>query len=119
MASDFAPLANNGTNDIWTTFLKMFREREVLFDEDRNGLLHLGPSGVNVGGRDRVGEGWSLLGNYSDIDMRMPFTPHGPISFSSGEELLIYLTTDRAGTGQDITVDRQEIAVIQKVIRTE
>lgn len=119
LASDFAPMANTAADNIWTTHLKLIKEREVLFDEDRAGILMHGPPGANVGGRDRVAEGWSLIGNYSSVDMRKPLIFPEPVVFSPGEELLIFLTTDRAGAGQAIATDRHEIGLIQKVRKLE
>jgi len=35
--------------------------------------------------------------------------------FSPGDELLLYLTTGRVGTGQDINIDGQEVGLIEAV----
>jgi len=115
LASDFAPSENDGTDDIYTKYIKMIYERETLFDEDRNGLLHLGPSGANVGGRNRVGEGQSLFGNYSDVDMKSGLYFPEPLSFSAGDELLVYLTTAQNGSGQNIDIYEQEIGLIERI----
>ena len=119
LASDFAPLANTGTNYTHTKYLKMIYNREVLFDEDRNGLLLLGPAGVNVGGRDRVAEGQSIIGNYSSVDMRPGLTFPVPLTFLPGDELLIYMTTGKIGTGQDISIAGQEVGLILTVRKAE
>jgi hypothetical protein len=97
----------------------MVFNREVLFDDDRNGLLLLGPTGVNVGGRDRVAEGQSIIGNYSNVDMRLPLIFPAPLSFTPGDELLVYLTTGKLGAGQNIDIYEQEIAMVQSVKRGE
>ena len=115
LGSDFSPSANIATDYTYTKFLKMVYNREVLFDEDRNGLLMLSPTGANIGGRDLVAEGQSLIGNYSNIDMRLPFILPEPLVFSPGDELLLYLTTGRVGTGQDINIDGQEVGLIEAV----
>jgi hypothetical protein len=119
LASDFAPSQNDGSDSQYTQYLKLIAERETLFDEDRNGLLFLGPSGTNVGGRDRIGEGQSLFGNYSDVDMNLPFRFVAPLTYKGGDDLDIYVTTAGAGTYQDIEVGEQEIALILKVRRAE
>jgi hypothetical protein len=119
LASDFAPSENTGTDYTTTEYLKLFKDREVLWDEDRKGLLLYAPTGVNVGGRDRVGEGWSFSGNYSDVDMRFPFIPPQALSFVSGDEVLIYLTTGKTGAGQNIATSEHEIGIIELVKRGE
>ena len=115
LGSDFSPSANIATDYTYTKFLKMVYNREVLFDEDRNGLLMLSPTGANIGGRDLVAEGQSLIGNYSNIDMRLPFILPEPLVFSPGDELLLYLTTGKVGTGQDINIAGQEVGLIEAV----
>ena len=119
LASDFAPSENTADDHQYTKFLKFIAERITLFDEDREGLLMLGPAGVNVGARDRVGEGQSLIGNYSDVDMRLPFRLPAPLTYRAGDDLDIYLTTAGDGTYQDIAVDEHEISLIEIVRRTE
>ena len=119
LASDFAPAENTAGDYLHTQYLKFIAERITLFDEDRQGLLMLGPAGVNVGARDRVGEGQSLLGNYSDVDMRLPFRLPTPLTYLPGDDLDIYLTTDGDGTYQDIALDEHEIALVQVVRRVE
>ena len=119
LASDFAPEDNDGSDQIWTTYIKMIAERVTLFDDDRNGLLLLGPSGTNVGSRVRVGEGQSLIGNYSDVDARLPLEIPGGLSYAAGDELQVYLTTEGAGTPKQISITEGEIAFIEKVTREE
>lgn len=119
LASDFAPSENDGSDSQYTQYLKLIADRETLLDEDRNGLLMLGPSGANVGGRDRIGEGQSLLGNYSDVDMNLPFRFAEPLTYRAGDDLDIYLTTAGAGSYKDIAIAEHEIALILKVRRGE
>jgi len=119
LASDFAPSQNDGTDDIYTQYLKFIADRVTLFDDDRNDLLFLGPSGVNVGSRDRVGEGWSLIGNYSNVDMRLPFVFPESLVYTSGDDLDLYVTFTGQGTYQNVTIDEHEIALIEKVIRSD
>ena len=119
LASDFEPMVSTGTNYTFTKYLKMIYNREVMFDEDRNGLLMLGPEGQNVSGRDRVAEGLSIIGNYSSVDMRPPLVFPQPLTFGPGDELLIYLTTGKVGNGAGISVAGQEIALIQSIKTAE
>lgn len=119
LASDFAPSENDGSDSQYTQYLKMIAERETLFDEDRSGLLMLGPSGTNVGGRDRIGEGQSLFGNYSDVDMNLPFIFPVALTYKGGDDLDIYITTAGAGSYKDIAVAEHEIGLILQVRRVE
>jgi len=119
LASDFAPHDNDGSDQIWTKYINMIADRITLFDEDRNGLLLLGPSGANVGARNRVGEGHSLIGNYSDVDLRLPLSIPGGLVYAAGDELGVYLTTDGAGTPKTIDIYEGEIAFIEKISREE
>ena len=119
LASDFAPNENDGTDNQYTQYLKLIADRETLFDEDRSGLLLLGPSGVNVGGRDRIGEGQSLFGNYSDVDMNLPFVFPEKLTYAAGDDLDIYMTSAGAGSYKDLNIGDIEIALILQVRRVE
>jgi len=90
-------------NGFYTTYLKLVREREVLFDEDRNGFPFLGITTYSGAAEYKRGE--SLIGCVGErvgpvnrIEVREPlfFTP--PLEFLSGEELLVYLTWIKVGT---------------------
>ncbi|MEA3252717.1 MAG: hypothetical protein U9Q35_14450, partial [Pseudomonadota bacterium] len=85
----------------------------------RSGLLMLGPSGVNVGGRDRIGEGQSLIGNYSDVDMNLPFVFPEKLTYAAGDDLDIYMTTKGGGTYQDLNIGDIELGLILKIRRVE
>lgn len=115
LGSDFAPKENDGTDYILTRYLKLIKEREVLFDEDKNGILFEAIHKTALGNMDMVGEGISLIGNYSDVDGREPLIFPEPLVFNEGEELAVYLTTEKGGSGQNIAIDEHEIALILKV----
>jgi len=119
LASDFAPSENDVTDYAYTQYLKMIADRETLFDEDRNGLLLLGPTGINVGGRDRIGEGQSIIGNYSDVDFNFPFRFPEVLTYAAGDDLDVYLTTSGGGAYQDINIADHEIGLILQVRRVE
>lgn len=89
----------------------------MLFDEDRNGILFLARSAVADGAQDLKAEGFSLVGNYSEYDDNPPLIFPAPITFRGGDELNLYLTTIKGGSGQVITVDEHEICLIEKVRR--
>ena len=102
---------------VFTDYIKLIRERETLFDEDKNGLIHVGVVGT-VDAETQIARGYSLFGNYSTIDHKPPmlFTP--PLTFSAGEELGIYVHTDigtAAVTLASLAAADLEIGLIEKV----
>ena len=115
LASDVAPAANDGTNYLLTNYLKFIMNQETLFDPDLNGLLLASLLSTEQGSMDAVGEGMSIVGNYSDVDGRPPFILPTPLLCQQGDELNVYLTTTKAGTGQTISTALQEIALIERV----
>ncbi len=117
--SPFAPRLNNNTNHTYTQFLKLIKDREVLFDEDRQGIL-FEQRNLDLGDRRHgIAEGISLIGNFSEIDRQDPLIFDPPIVLTAGDELGIYLETVVAGTGQAIDITQHEIALIERVSRTD
>lgn len=105
---------NDWTN---TTYLKLVKERTVLFDDDRNGLLFEGHvSGGFDMGQD-YGTGFSVVGNYSDVDIKKPYMLPKPITFGAGEEMNIYITAERATSAGEIPQAGSEIGLIMKIRR--
>jgi len=111
-----------GPNAWGTTFLKLVREREVLFDDDRNGIPFDGQDNTAIA--DAYMCNFSLIGAcvpvlldsaVKTIGYPLLFDP--PLVFSEGEELNLYLsgimTTDAAW--EETMVD---IAAILKVVRS-
>ena len=99
---------------IYSRYLKLVYEREVLFDSDRNGLLFdystvLGTSVTRMGG------GLSVIGNFDHLDPRYPLLFPEPLVFSSGEELNIYMTTVEPVDGSFISQTHQVIGLIETV----
>jgi len=117
LASDVGKTSSSGSNKQITYYLKLIKEREVLFDEDKCGLLMNGiaPSSDATD----IGTGYSQIGNYSYVDRRLPFFFSAPLSFSAGEELSVILNTYVFAGSANITVAEGEIAFIEKVRRTE
>ena len=115
LASDVGRTSNSGANKQKTNYLKFIKERQVLFDEDKRGLLLLGsiPSSDTVS----VGSGWSIVGNYSTKDERLPLMFSEPLSFSAGEELTIVLSTEVTVGSANIDVKYGEVALIEKIKR--
>jgi len=117
-------VAGNGSNyGIRTKYLKLQRGREVLFDEDRNGLLFWQTDYGQVANDLRVGGGMTVVGNKSDVDARDGFDRLRGRLFRSGEDLDIYITTGHIGstegTPKTISVSRAEICLVERVIKTE
>lgn len=117
LCSDFAPKENDGTNYCLTQYMKMYRDRMVLFDKDKNGIPIIATASTALGACDAIAEGFSLAGNFSDVDARLPLMFDPALEFVSGEELNLYWNILKAGTGQNISTAEQEIAFIQKVSR--
>ena len=99
-----------------TSYLKLIRERTVLFDEDKNGIFHKGIKGV-TDGIAQIARGLSLLGNFTDVDGKYPLFFDPVLTFLAGEELSMYVTCV-AGASQsasDLLVADLEIGLIERV----
>ena len=118
-ASPFAPKENDADHQIYMQFMKLIKDREVLFDEDRQGILFENRQGDRTGQSDSIAEGMSLIGNKSEYDPQDPFMFEEPLVFMPGDELGIYVTTVAVGNGQDIAIDEHEICLIERVTRLE
>jgi len=108
-------------NGFYTTYLKMVRDREVLFDEDRNGFPFLGDASNDDAANYTKAQ--SLIGsvgehaapfNYNKDEPPLFFDP--PLEFVSGEELLVYLTWVKIGT-HTMAADLPAVALILEVNR--
>lgn len=94
--SPVADFASSG-NGFYSTYLKMIREREVLFDEDRLGIQFLGDNTATSAAQYIEGE--SLIGsvgeiglNSTDQQVKEPLWFDPPLVFLPGEELLVYMS---------------------------
>jgi len=117
LASDYGPTENLDTCWIRTKYLKLIKDREVLFDEDRNGLLMLGVSGTAPGGQSQTALGVSLCGNYSHKDAREPFWLPEPLVCLPGDELLLYWTMEIGATSPPLDTNMQVVGLIEKIRR--
>jgi hypothetical protein len=117
LASDFAPKENDGTDYSLTDFVKLIRGQTTLFDDDLKGLILDALLSTNEGTMDAIGEGVSIVGNFSDVDAKPPFIFPEPLKFVGGEEFNVYLTTTQGGSGQNISTAEQEVALIERVRR--
>ena len=108
-----------------TAFLKLMRNREVLFDPDRNGLPFQGISIPQAGALYQ--SAFSLIGPGVEVELDQPdltyhpsagqplmFTPS--LAFTAGEELNVYLTVTLVGAGT-WTVHVDDEAFILRVKR--
>lgn len=118
-ASPIAPKENDDTDYIYTQFMKLIKDREVLFDEDRQGIIFENRQLDLTGRVDSIAQGMSLIGNKSEYDLQDPFMFDPPLIFLPGDELGIYVTTVQGGSGQDITIGNHEICLIERVTRLE
>jgi len=118
-ASPYAPKENDDTDYIYTRYLKFVKDREVLFDEDRNGIIFENRQLDLTGRLDSVAQGISLIGNKSEYDINDPLMFDPPLKFVAGDELNIYVTTVQGGAGQNISTAQHEICLIERVTRVE
>lgn len=85
-----------------TQFMKLIKGREVLFDEDRNGIPFNGEDAAAVA--DTYGSNFSLIGPCTEVLLNTNVIANGeplmfapPIDFMAGEELNVYLTLLKNG----------------------
>lgn len=113
--------AASGSNLFYTTYLKMIRDREVLFDEDRHGFPFTGYA--DASGSAYYSKVQSIIGcvgehpapfNYDNAEPPLFFDP--PLEFTSGEELLVYLTWVKVGT-RTMAANLPAVALILEVNR--
>jgi len=109
----------SGTKGWYTTHIKMIREREVLFDEDRNGIpfdadYHSGSSPMYEAGLSMIGAGMhsSAFGLSGEGDPLL-FDP--PLVFESGVELGVYAVMVMFGSTPTWAANVLDIAAILKV----
>ena len=111
--------AASGSNLFYSTYLKLVRERTVLFDEDRLGIQFLGNASASGAGDYTLGE--SLIGSVGEVAaggaidiVAEPLWFDPPLVFGSGEELLIYMSFVKVGT-HTMAGDLSDIGLILEV----
>ena len=109
----------SASNELKTTFVKLIKDRECLFDEDRAGIIFRGQR--SGGYTHSYQTDFSLIGNCHDGkndmgegDIGYPLLFDPPLEFASGEELLAYVTGKETGT-QTLAVAYIDLAAILKV----
>lgn len=101
---------------IYTRYLKLIKDREVLFDEDRNGIL-FDSSRVTLTAGTYIASGHSLIGAMNEIDPRPPLLFPEPLLFDQGDELNAYITTVEPVDASTITALQHVIGFIETVRR--
>ncbi len=115
LASDVGRTSGTGANKANSTFLKFIKERVVLLDDNKDGIIMTGASPTSDG--VQYGTGQSLIGYYSDIDQRWPYFFEEPLTFGAGEELNAYITTAVSAGSMNLTAEDLEIGLIMRVRR--
>ncbi len=115
LASDVAPAANVTGTATYTDYLKLMKGREVLFDEDHNGLLYMArfldpPGAVNM-----IAEGFAVGGNFTQCDIKQPHMFQPSVVFEEGEALLVSWHVIYEGAGSPITEELQEVGMILRI----
>ena len=116
LASDIGVTSGSAANKQITQYIKLVKDREVLFDEDKRGLIMWGSAPSADG--NNVGNNIAVVGNYSTIDRRLPFMFSEPLTFNAGEELSVIMNTSVLAGSGNIPVELAEIAFIEKIVRT-
>lgn len=100
-----------------TKYLKMIRDRKVLFDDQRNGLLFYQPVPSDAIAGVLFGEGLSMIGDFSEYNRRLPFVFPEPLSFVAGEELTAYITAAVSTAAGSIAQEYSEVGFIMRATR--
>jgi len=111
----------NQSGGFYTNYIKLIREREVLFDEDRNGIPF--KCGVVQGMFTEYNSAFSLIGAGHIVDVTRNYA-HGeplifepPLEFDSGVELNIYVNCTKFSSAGAWTSTVPDLAAILKVVK--
>lgn len=109
------------TGHTTTQYLKFVKDREVLFDEDRNGIPFkavANTTGTAVYKTDMslIGDGVSVPTGLSDPSYGLPLLFDPALRFLSGEELLVYLNCSYAASGT-VAVAEVRVGLIMHVMK--
>jgi len=109
--------SDSAANKAYTKYLKFIKEREVLFDKQRDGLPLVGvpPSSDSTD----YTTGYSMIGFNSDIDKKLAYIFEEPLVFTAGEELNIYINTAVSAGSMNLLETDLEIAMILKYKKVE
>lgn len=115
LASDVSPAANAAAACTQTDYLKFMHGREILFDEDHNGLLYYSPFADALANMDMIAEGYSVGGNFTQCDMKEPHMFDPAIIFAEGDELVVSWHVIIVGAGAAISQELQEVSLILRI----
>ena len=111
-----------GPNAWGTTFIKLIKDREVLFDEDRHGIPFDGQDAAAVA--DAYMSNFSLIGSCTDCLLDTAVRAYGlplmfdpPLVFEPGQELNIYLSgiMTTAAAWEETMVSIAAILKVQRI----
>ena len=113
----------SGTDDatdwIKQTYLKLFKEREVLFDEDRNGfIVDAEEADLDANTTQFYYSNQSMLPYGGALTYKPLFFFPEPIEFEGGEELSVQAVFTGNGTGVTFALDTIYVCMPIRVIRS-
>lgn len=115
------PVCQGGVDPAYsaTTHVKLIKDREILFDEDRVGIPFTAVTNVASAKEYKtlvslIGDSVSVGASLSDPSRGLPLMFDPPLHFVSGEELLVYLTI-ALGVGGTLAVADVRLAAIMNV----
>jgi len=116
-----APLSKGDAAAGYTTtqYLKLVKDRECLFDEDRNGIPFFGTDNTTATAiyatvMSLIGDCVSVGADFADPGYGLPLLFDPALHFESGEELLVYLNCAYNASGT-IAVAEVRVALILNV----
>lgn len=116
-----APVSKGDAGAGYTTsnYLKLVKDRETLFDEDRNGIPFFGTdnttgTAIYATLMSLIGDCVSVGADFADPGYGLPLLFDPPLHFESGEELLVYMTCAYNASGT-IAVAEVRVAMIMNV----
>lgn len=112
----------DGTSGFTSTeYVKLIKDREVLFDEDRDGIPFFATDETGTTAKYQID--FSLIGDCVSIGATLAGPSYGlpllfdpPLHFESGEELLVYLTCDFLTAGTIAVTEVRLAAIIKALI---
>jgi len=107
---------NSAQNTTYTKYLKLIRNREVLFSETKEGLVCFD----NYAGDASslwIGGGLCRYGDYTTKSTRLPFILDEPMVFGAGDELQIFWVTGATDTPGQLNREHLVISCILRMRR--
>ena len=110
----------DATNYTKTQYLKLVKDRETLFDEDRNGIPFMAVGETTAATTRKIdvsliGDCVSIATGLSNPSYGLPLLFDPPLHFDSGEELKVYLTCAIDAGAVEIPVADVRVAMIMHV----